>query len=76
MTPLEASVGIRGVDLTREEREAIDRIKRATSLLSDRERNGSLSDVVTDLGVAIAAELRRAERDVELRFGCADLEDT
>jgi hypothetical protein len=62
MTAIEAYYRIRHADLTGEERNAVDRIKRAFGLLSLREQEGSRTDVITDLGVAIAAELRRVTR--------------
>ncbi len=63
MSELEDYIGIKNTDLTRDEKEAVDRIKRAYYLLTTRERHGSPTDIIMDLSVAIACELRlvRAE---------------
>lgn len=63
MSALEDSVGIRFDDLTLDEINAIYRIKFACRLLTEQEREYPLTDVLTELGVAIVAELRRAERN-------------
>lgn len=47
-------------DLTAEETASVDRIKSGYALLSRRERAGSPTDVIMDLSVAIASELRRS----------------
>lgn len=59
---IERSVEIGYADLTHDEKESIDRIKFACALLSRRERSGSPTDLITDLSVAIAHELRRSTR--------------
>jgi hypothetical protein len=75
---LERSVGIRYAEVTPDERRAVDRIKSGYWHMSRRERLGSPSDIVMDLSVAIAAELRR-ERQAgavqERALVVADLSD-
>lgn len=63
MSVLEDAIGIKYSDLTHEEREAIDRIKIAFSLLTPQERRGSATDIITDLSVAIVAEMRLAAEE-------------
>ncbi len=61
---IEYKSGVRYADITPEEREAVARIKSAVHLLSRRERNGSPTDLIEDLSVAIVAELRMASSRV------------
>lgn len=60
--PIEFYAGIRYGEVTIDEKAAIDRIKYSVQLLTIAERNGSLADIITDLSVVIAIELRRAAK--------------
>lgn len=60
---VERTAGIRYSETTPKERAAVDRIKSAYHDLTLREKNGSHTDVITDLTVAIVAEMRRAAHD-------------
>jgi hypothetical protein len=55
---LERLVGINYADLTQQEREAVGGIKSRFYDLSQREKTGSPIDIITDLSVAIVAEIR------------------
>lgn len=60
---IEEYTGIKHSELTGFEETSLEMIRGATNFLTADELRGSLSDVITSLGVAIAHEMRRAATD-------------
>lgn len=61
MNELEAQIGICYKDLTNEEKAAVDRIKSSYYDLNSREKQGSPTDIIVDLSVAIVNEMRQVK---------------